>query len=40
MRRFVFSMLVCVASVVAYIGIYPTSWSSIYQPTTPPDLLR
>lgn len=40
MKKLILSMVVCAASVVAYIGIYPTSWISIYQPKTPPELLR
>ncbi|AGL01891.1 cyclic lactone autoinducer peptide [Desulfoscipio gibsoniae] len=40
MKKFILSMIVCAASVVAYIGIYPTSWSTIYQPKSPPELLR
>lgn len=40
MKKFILSMVVCMASVVAYIGIYPTCWSLVYQPKSPPELLR
>lgn len=39
-KKAILSMFVCVASVISYIGIYPTSWSSIHQPEVPEELIR
>lgn len=40
MKKLLLSMLVCVASLVSYVGIYPNSWFSLYQPQFPEDLIR
>lgn len=40
MKKFILSTFVCLASVVAYFGIYPTCWGTLYQPTVPKQLIK
>jgi cyclic lactone autoinducer peptide len=40
MKKYVFNIFVAIASVVAFAGIHPTSWSSLYQPQIPEELIR
>lgn len=40
MKKHILGMLVCLASVITYIGIYPTSWLSFYQPKIPDELIK
>ncbi|WP_082789016.1 cyclic lactone autoinducer peptide [Desulfolucanica intricata] len=40
MKRYVFSMIVCLASVIAFIGVHPTSLCTLYQPEVPEELIR
>ncbi|AEG61084.1 cyclic lactone autoinducer peptide [Desulforamulus ruminis] len=40
MKRFLLNLCVSLALVISYIGIYPTSWFTSYQPEVPEELLR
>lgn len=40
MKKIFLSMFVCIATIISFVGIYPTSWSTIYQPETPDELIR
>ncbi|ACV61332.1 hypothetical protein Dtox_0387 [Desulfofarcimen acetoxidans DSM 771] len=40
MKRYILSMIVCLASLTAFIGIHPTSLCTLYQPEVPEELLK
>jgi len=40
MKKIILGMIVSLASVISFIGIYPTSSFSLYQPKFPEDLLK
>ncbi|MBM7854676.1 cyclic lactone autoinducer peptide [Desulfohalotomaculum tongense] len=40
MKKYFLKIIVGLASMVAYIGIYPSSWVSLYQPEIPEDLIK
>ena len=40
MKKLLYTTLMGMATLVAYIGVYPTCWLSIYQPEVPEELLR
>lgn len=40
MKKHVLNFVVCLSMLVSYIGIYPTSWGSLYQPEVPEELIR
>lgn len=40
MKKYILNMIVSLASVVAIIGIYPTSWFGYHQPRIPKQLIK
>lgn len=40
MKRLLYTALMSMATLVAYIGIHPTCWGTIHQPEVPEELLR
>ncbi len=40
MKKFALSAVVSLASLIAYVGIVPTCWGSLYQPEVPEELIR
>lgn len=40
MKKHLLSMVVCLACLVAYTGIYPASWFHLHQPEAPEELIR
>lgn len=40
MKKFALSAVVSLASLIAYVGILPTCWSTLYQPEVPEELIR
>nr|WP_190240447.1 cyclic lactone autoinducer peptide [Pelotomaculum schinkii] len=40
MKKLILSMIVSLASLIAFIGIYPTSWVGYYQPQIPKELIK
>ena len=40
MKKHILSLVVSLASIITFIGIYPTSWGHLYQPQVPKELLK
>ncbi|AGL01003.1 cyclic lactone autoinducer peptide [Desulfoscipio gibsoniae] len=40
MKKHIYSLIVSLASVVAFMGIYPTSWFGYHQPEIPKELVK
>ncbi|WP_243120619.1 cyclic lactone autoinducer peptide [Pelotomaculum sp. FP] len=39
-KKHILGLIVSLASIVTFIGIYPTSWGHLYQPEFPKELLK